>query len=105
MKPIYFDHYDGICVGCAEPILKGESVQTRPRGRKFHEACLARGGYYAKLEQLYAAQENMIFQAEQDELAENDADDDAENDDLDIENEMRFAVAKWAATPTYFGLD
>lgn len=42
--------YEGICCCCFEPILAGEGVTFRDRGRKFHQGCALLGGYYVRLE-------------------------------------------------------
>lgn len=46
--------YVGICPHCFEPILKGQAVQLRERGRRFHKRCVGFDSYYLRKEKRLA---------------------------------------------------
>lgn len=42
--------YEGICCHCFEPILRGQVVQLREGGRRFHKRCVGSDSYYLRME-------------------------------------------------------
>ena len=54
--------YDGICCECFCPVITGEGVRLREKGRMFHKSCLEQkpNGYYIKIERRKAEREETV---------------------------------------------